>query len=101
VSWPDGTTTVLDYTTSSAVAAVGLSGSVVDSVTTTLVPGSSSPAGSAPSTYTVSTTNQLFPVGNSAQGLVAFTTDAPDACTTDAGLSGVDVTGVVGIGSTS
>jgi len=101
VSWPDGTTTVLDYTTSSAAAAVGLSGSVVDGVATTLVPGSASPAGSAPATYTVSTTNPLFPVGNQATGLVAFTTDAPDACTTDVGLSGVDVSGLIGVGSTS
>lgn len=99
VSWPDGTTTVLDYTTSSAAAAVGLSGSVVASVTTALVPGSASPAGSAPSSYTVATTSPVFPVGDTAEGLVAFTTETPDACTTDAGLSGVDVEGVVGVGS--
>lgn len=100
IDWPDGTATVVDYTTSSAVAAVSLQGTVVSSGTATLVPGSEQPAGTAPSTYTVNTDNPTTLVGDGVQGAVAFTTDAPDACTTDAGLTGVAVSGAVGLGST-
>lgn len=101
ITWADGTTSVVDYTTASAGPAVSLEGTIVDSLTATLVPGSASPAGTAPSTHTVSSTSTAVPVGDGAQGVVAFTTDGPDGCTTDAGLAGVDVEGVVGVGSTS
>jgi hypothetical protein len=48
-----------------------------------------------------------LPGGAVASGLladttvVAFTTDAPDGCTTAPGLSAVTVEGVVGVGSTA
>jgi hypothetical protein len=101
ISWSDGSTSVVDYTTASAGPAVSLQGTVVDSLTATLVPGSTSPAGTAPATYTVSTTSTAVPVGDGAQGVVAFTTDAPDGCTTQSGLTGVAVEGIVGVGSTA
>ena len=101
ITWADGSTSVVDYTTASAGAAVSLTGTVVDSLTATLVPGSASPAGTAPATYTVSSTSTAVPVGDGAQGVVAFTTDAPDGCTTDPGLTAVAVEGVVGVGSTA
>jgi hypothetical protein len=101
ITWADGSTSVVDYTTASAGPAVSLEGTVVDSLTATLVPGSTSPSGTAPATHTVSSTSTAVPVGDGAQGVVAFTTEAPDGCTTDAGLSAVAVEGVVGVGSTS
>jgi hypothetical protein len=101
ITWADGTTSVVDYTTASAGPAVSLQGTVVDSLTATLVPGSASPSGTAPATHTVSTTSTAVPVGDGAQGAVAFTTDAPDGCTTDTGLTAVAVEGVVGVGSTA
>lgn len=99
IAWPDGTATVADYTTSSAGAAVSLQGTVVDSMTATLVPGSEQPAGTAPSTYKIKTDNPTTLTGDGVQGLVAFTTDAPDGCTTDAGLAGVAVSGAISLGS--
>jgi len=101
ITWSDGSTSVVDYTTSSAGAAVSLTGTVVDSLTATLVPGSASPSGTAPATHTVSSTSTAAPVGDGVQGVVAFTTDAPDGCTTDPGLTGVAVEGIVGVGSTA
>ena len=101
ITWADGSTSVVDYTTTSAGAAVSLQGTVVDSLTATLVPGSASPAGTAPATHTVSSTSTAVPVGDGAQGVVAFTTDAPDGCTTDPGLTAVAVEGIVGVGSTA
>ena len=101
ITWSDGSASVVDYTTSSAGAAVSLTGTIVDSLTATLVPGSASPSGTAPATHTVSSTSTAVPVGDGAQGVVAFTTDAPDGCTTDPGLTGVAVEGIVGVGSTA
>jgi hypothetical protein len=101
ITWADGSTSVVDYTTTSAGPAVSLEGTVVDSLTATLVPGSTSPAGSAPATHTISSTSTAVPVGDGAQGVVAFTTEAPDGCTTEAGLAAVAVEGVVGVGSAS
>jgi hypothetical protein len=101
ITWADGSTSVVDYTTTSAGPAVSLEGTVVDSLTASLVPGSTSPAGSAPATHTISSTSTAVPVGDGAQGVVAFTTEAPDGCTTEAGLAAVAVEGVVGVGSTS
>lgn len=94
-TWPDGTTTVVGYTTTSAGPAVNLQGTVVSGVTVTLVSG---PTGS-PSTQTISTNNPSFPVGNSVQGAVAFTTNDPTPCTTATGLSSVNLQGTIGIGS--
>jgi hypothetical protein len=94
--WPDGTRTIVDYTTSSVGPAVNLQGTVVASVTVTLVSG---PVESPP-TQTLTTTNPSFPVGNGVQGALAFTTNDPTPCTTAAGLSSVALEGTVGIGST-
>lgn len=97
VTWADNSTTVVSYTTSSVGPAVPLQGTVVPSVTLTLVSG---PAGS-PATFTISSTNPLYPAGDGAVGLVTFTTSDPTPCTTAAGLSSVDLQGFVGIGATS
>jgi hypothetical protein len=96
-TWPDGTKTVVGYTTNSVGPAVNLQGTVVASVTVTLVSG---PVGSPP-TQTIATNNPSFPVGDGVQGAVAFTTNDPTPCTTASGLSNVSIQGTIGIGSTS
>ena len=101
-NWSDGTTDVISYTTQSAAAGVQLQGTVVPSVTLQLVPGSQSIAGSsAPSTYTLSTTSTVFPVGDGAQGLLTFQVADPTQCTTASGVSNAAISGIVGVGSTS
>jgi len=96
VTWPDGTNTIVDYTTSSVTSAVSLQGTVVESVTLTLVSG---PVGS-PATHTLTTNNPSFPVGDGAQGAIRFSSSDPAACTTSEGISSVTLDGVVGIGHT-
>lgn len=101
IQWPDSTTTVASYSTQSAGTAVNLQGSVIGSVTLTLVPGSANPAGTAPAVFALNTTNPSFPVGDGAQGALAFTTSDPTQCNTAAGLTSADLKGFVGLGSTS
>jgi hypothetical protein len=101
IQWPGGTNTVASFTTQSAGAAVNLQGSVIASVNLNLVAGSENPAGTAPSTFTASTNNTSFPVGNSAQGALTFTTSNPTQCNTAAGLTTADVQGIPGVGSAS
>jgi len=101
-SWSDGTTDVISYTTQSVAAGVQLQGTVVPSVTLQLVPGSQSIAGSsAPSAYTVSTSNTAIPAGDGAVGLLTFQVADPTQCTTATGVTTAGISGLVGIGSTS
>ncbi len=85
VTWKDGSTTVMTYSTTGAAAAVNLSGSVIPSVTVT---NPNAPAGD-PASVTVSTTRYA---GATAQGVLAFQPPDPTACTaggvTTAGISG-------------
>jgi hypothetical protein len=74
---------------------------VVANVALTLVPGSESPAGTAPTTFTLSSTNATFPVGDGAQGALTFTTPDPTQCNTAGGLTTAALQGFVGLGSTS
>lgn len=97
VTWADGSTTVISYTTDSAAAAVHLTGTVIKSVTLKLASGNSS----APATLTVSSTSAAFPVGDGAQGALAFEVTTPTACNTAAGVSSAGIDGVVGVGATS
>src|SRR5204862_2177028 len=70
-AWGDGKNTVVDYDTTGALAAVQLQGTVVASMTLTLV-ASSVPAGcTAPSSYTLSRDEPTFAVGQ--QALAALT----------------------------
>ena len=96
-TWPDGSHTVVGYTTTSAGPAVHLEGTVIPSVTLTLATG---PAG-APATYDMSSDNASYPAGNGVQGAVAFTTSDPTQCNSAAGLSSVQLQGGVGIGNPS
>lgn len=97
--WPDGTRTVASFTTQSAGAGVQLQGTVVSGVNLTLVPGSESPAGTAPATYSLTTNNAAFPVGDGVAGVLTFSTSDPTQCTTSSGLTSAAVQGVIGLGS--
>ena len=91
-TWADGTTTVVSYSTTGALAAVHLSGSVVPSMTLSAVnaePGD-------PATFTIATTRYA---GESAVGLLAFEPPDPTACTTPAGTATAGISGVLGLGS--
>jgi hypothetical protein len=81
VQWGDGTTTVIQYSTTGAAAAVNLQGTVVDSVT----------AG----TTTYTTTRYA---GDSALGALAFQPSDPTACA-GAGVTTAGIDGNVGLGS--
>lgn len=91
-TWADGTTTVVSYSTTGALAAVHLSGTVVPSMTLSAVnaePGD-------PATFTIATTRYA---GESAVGLLAFEPPDPTACTTPAGTATAGISGVLGLGS--
>jgi hypothetical protein len=80
--WADGTTTVVQYSTSGALAAVSLQGSVIGSVTS-----------SNGTTYT--TTRYA---GDSAFGTLAFEPPDPTACN-GAGVTSAGIDGSVALGS--
>ena len=90
-TWADGTTTVVSYSTTGALAAVHLSGTVVPSMTLRAVnaePGD-------PATFTIATTRYA---GQSAIGLLAFEPPDPTACATPAGTATAGISGVLGLG---
>jgi hypothetical protein len=82
VQWSDGTTTVVQYSTTGALAAVALQGTVIASVTS--------------STGTTYTTTRY--AGDTAAGALAFEPPEPTACT-GAGVTTAGIEGVVGLGS--
>jgi hypothetical protein len=89
-TWADGTQTVESYSTTGALAAVSLSGSVVASMTLTAVnaqPGD-------PTTYTI-TTNRF--AGDSASGLLLFQPPDPTACSTPTGATTAAISGTVSL----
>jgi hypothetical protein len=82
VQWSDGTATVVEYSTSGALAAVALQGTVIASVTS--------------STGTTYTTTR-YP-GDGAIGALAFEPSEPTACS-GAGVATAGIDGLVGLGS--
>ena len=83
IQWSDATTTVIQYTTSGAAAAVSLQGSVIPSVTS--------------STGTTYTTTRY--TGDTAAGQLAFQPPSPTSCQTGATTAGIS--GATELGSTS
>jgi hypothetical protein len=81
--WSDGTTTVVQYTTNGALAAVVLQGDVIPSVTS--------------STGTTYTTTRY--AGDGALAALAFEPPDPTACE-GAGVTTAGIDGFVGIGTT-
>jgi hypothetical protein len=92
VTWADTTQTVLSYSTTGALAAVNLSGSVVASMTLTAV---NPPAGD-PATFTI-TTNRF--AGDSAGGVLLFQPPDPTACNTPTGATVAGISGAVSLNS--
>ena len=89
-TWADGSTTVINYSTTGAAAAVQLSGTVAPSVTLTAVNAQSGD----PTTYTISTTRYA---GDSASGVLAFQPPDPTACNTSAGVTTAGISGGIGL----
>jgi len=99
--WGDGKSTVLAYNTTGALAAVQLQGTVVASMTLTLV-ASSVPAGfSAPPTFTISTDEPAFAPGQQTVAALTFSPTTQDQDCVTKGVSSASINGVVGIGSAS
>src|SRR5438094_511263 len=97
--WADGKNTVVDYTTTGALAAVHLQGTVGASMTLTLV-ASSVPAGyTAPSTYTISSDEPTFVVGEGSLAVLTFSPTTQDQNCVTMGVSSANISGAVGIGS--
>jgi len=92
ITWADGTDTVLSYSTTGALAAVNLSGSVAPSLTLTAVNAQEGD----PTTFTI-TTNRF--AGDSASGLVLFQPPEPTACNTSTGATSAAISGGVGLSS--
>jgi hypothetical protein len=92
VTWADGSTTVLSYTTTGALAAVNLSGSVVNSVD---IPAVSGLQPGDPDHITITTTRFA---GYGSQGALAFQPPDPTACGTT-GVTTAGIHGIVGLGS--
>jgi len=90
VQWADGSTSVIDYTTTSAAAGVVLQGTVVPSVT-----GTDTATGTP---VTVTTTRYL---ADGAAGVLAFEVSDPTQCNTPAGVVSAGIQGVTGIGHQS
>jgi hypothetical protein len=93
VTWADGTRTVVDYATTGVLAAVNLTGTVVDSVT---LNATNAQAGD-PTTQTITTTRWA---GSDALGALAFEPPDPTACA-GAGVTEAGISGFIGLGSSA
>src|SRR5213596_2975233 len=98
-TWGDGRHTVVSYNTTGALAAVQLQGTVVASMSLTLV-ASSVPAGcTAPSSYTIASDEPTFVVGQQSLAALTFSPTTPDQNCVTLGVSSANINGSVGIGS--
>ena len=89
VTWADGTTTIVSYTTTSAGPAVNLQGTVLSSVVLKAVSGSGS-------TTVTSSRN----AGYTTQGALTFGTTSPQDCA-GTGLTSASINGLTGYYSTT
>ncbi len=90
VTWADGTHTVEAYSTTGALAAVDLSGSVVPSLTLTAVNAQEGD----PTTFTIATSRFA---GDSASGLLLFQPPEPTACNTSTGATTAAISGAISL----
>ena len=90
VTWADGTTTVVSYSTTGAAAAVALSGTVQPSMTLSAV----NAATGDPTTYTINTTRYA---GDTSNGLLTFQPPDPTACSTSTGVTTAAIGGALGL----
>jgi len=100
-TWDDGRHTVVGYTTTGAAAAVQLQGTIVASMTLTLVAGSVPAGWTAPSTYTIGSDEPVFAVGQQSLAALTFSPTTPDQNCVTVGVGAANIDGVVGIGSAS
>ena len=91
ITWQGGDVTIIDYTTTSAAAAVVLQGDVIGSLTIPAI----NPQTGQPTSYTLHTTRWS---GASALGLLAFQPSDPTACN-GSGVTSAGITGFTGVGS--
>ena len=98
-SWGDGKNTVIDYATTGALAAVQLQGTVIAGMTLTLVSNSVPSGFTAPSTFTISTDEPAFPVGEQSLAALTFSPTTPDQDCATVGVSSANINGAVGIGT--
>jgi hypothetical protein len=100
-TWNNNKHTAFTYTTTGALAAVHLTGTVTSGITLTLV-ASSVPAGfSAPPTFTVPSDEPTFAAGQGALGALTFSPTTQDQDCVNKGVSSAAINGFIGIGSTS
>jgi len=90
-TWADGTTTVVQYSTTGALAAVDLTGTVIASVTLPAI----NPLPGQPTSKTITTTRYA---GQSAAGVLAFEPPDPTACS-GAGVTAAGIDGFIVLGS--
>src|SRR5213083_1839837 len=99
VTWNDGKHTAVSYNTTGALAAVQLQGTVVASMTLTLV-ASSVPAGcTAPASFTISSDEPTFVAGQQSLAALTFSPTTQDQNCVTLGVSSANINGTVGIGS--
>ena len=99
VTWGDGNHTAISYNTTGALAAVQLQGTVVASMTLTLV-ASSVPAGcTAPASFTISSDEPTFVAGEGALAALTFSPTTQHQNCVTMGVSSANISGTVGIGS--
>jgi hypothetical protein len=94
VTWADGTNTVVQYTTTGALAAVTLQGTVIASVTLPAI----NPLPGQPTSATITTTRYA---GSGALGTLAFQPPDPSACNTPTGVTQAGISGFIGLGNSS
>ena len=99
VKWADGNYTVIDYKTQGVLAAVGLTGTVVQATTETTVDATGA-------TVPLFSTNEAAtPVGSTVGGALAFQPSDPKACANFAsdpappGVTSASISGVIGDGN--
>lgn len=91
-TWADGSQTVVAYSTTGALAAVHLTGSVAPSMTLTAVNAKEGD----PTTFTI-TTNRFG--GDAAAGGLLFQPPEPAACNTPAGATSAAISGAISLSS--
>ena len=98
-TWADGLHTVVSYNTTGALAAVQLQGTVVASMTLTLVASSVPASCTAPASFTIASDEPTFAVGQQSLAALTFSPTTQDQNCVTMGVSSANISGTVGIGS--
>jgi len=107
VSWSDGTNTVLNtvYTVANqtivkwgGVSPGGGNPSVESGTTLNLVAGSENPAGTAPSTFAITSNNPAFPPGTPTSAQLTLAPSDPTSCSTNGSEGNAALSGLLALG---